>query len=332
MFGISLTFTIVGLASFDLSVQELKKLQGSRNEGFAFNMMQNLDKHIENRISDFQELTKLNLVHIALTDSNKEFENISDIKSYLKTKEKEMEVTKRNPFIGETADEILTEDLTKTIEFYRDEYNYDVIEELFVTNAYGANVALASGTSDYSQSDEIWWKIAKNKGKYIGQIHFNENYGGYSAIFAFRVNDTDQNFIGVLRVVVTLEDIINNFVEESRLLTAPGLNILLLDKNGNLIYLDEKIYPSDSQVSYFHDIKEEKDVGFFELEEQKGELPIISYAKSTGYRTFAGFDWITVVEQKRIIYSRRIYRVTQLHFDCVYFRNDCISHWRIVDF
>ncbi|MGI9565400.1 MAG: ATP-binding protein [Nitrosopumilus sp.] len=297
MFGISLTFTIVGAASFDLSVQELKKLQGSRNEGFAFNLMQNLDRHIENRIADFQELTELNLVHVTLINSNKEFEKISDIKSYLKTKEKEIEITKKNQFIDATTDEILTEDLIKIIEFYRDEYNYDVIEELFVTNAYGANVALASGTSDYSQSDEIWWKVAKNKGRYIGQIQFNENYGGYSAVFAFRVNDADQNFIGVLRVLVTLEDILNNFVEESSLLTVPGLNILLLDKNGNLVYQDEKIYPLDSQISYFQDIKEEKDIGFFELGEQRDDLLIISYAKSTGYRTFAGFDWITIVEQ-----------------------------------
>ena len=297
MFGISLTFTIVGLASFDLSVQELKKLQGSRNEGFAFNMMQNLDRHIENRISDFQELTELNLVHSALIDSNKEFEKIPDIKSYLKTKEKEIEITKRNPFIDATADEVLTEDLIKIIEFYRDEYNYDVIEELFVTNAYGANVAMGSGTSDYSQSDEIWWKIAKNTGRYTGQIQFNENYGGYSAVFAFRVNDADQNFIGVLRVLVTLEDILNNFIEESSLLTAPGLNILLLDKNGNLVYQDEKVYPQDFQISYFQEIKEEKDTGFFELGEQRDDLLTISYAKSTGYRTFAGFDWITIVEQ-----------------------------------
>ena len=297
MFGISLTFTIVGLASFDLSVQELKKLQGSRNEGFAFNMMQNLDRHIENRISDFQELTELNLVHSALIDSNKEFEKIPDIKSYLKTKEKEIEITKRNPFIDATADEVLTEDLIKIIEFYRDEYNYDVIEELFVTNAYGANVAMGSGTSDYSQSDEIWWKIAKNTGRYTGQIQFNENYGGYSAVFAFRVNDADQNFIGVLRVLVTLEDILNNFIEESSLLTAPGLNILLLDKNGNLVYQDEKVYPQDFQISYFQEIKEEKDTGFFELGEQRDDLLTISYAKSTGYRTFEGFDWITIVEQ-----------------------------------
>ena len=297
MFGISLIFTVVGLISFDLSVQELKKLHGSRNEGFAFNMMQNLDKHIEKRISDFEELTKLQIIHNALIDSNKEFATIPDMKSYWKDKEKEIEFIKKNPFIGKVSDDVLTEDLTRTIEFYRDEYNYDVIEELFVTNAYGANITLTSDISDYSQIDEIWWQVAKNKGKYIGPVLFNENHGGYSAIFAFRVNDAEQNFLGVLRVAVTLEDILNNFVEESNLLNTPGLNISLLDKNGNLVYLDNRIYPSDSQISYFHDIKEEKDVGFFELGEQKDNLLITSYAKSTGYRTFAGFDWITLVEQ-----------------------------------
>jgi len=42
MLGISLMFTIVGLVSFDLSVKQIKELLGSRNEGFAFNMIQGL--------------------------------------------------------------------------------------------------------------------------------------------------------------------------------------------------------------------------------------------------------------------------------------------------
>ncbi|MDH3277145.1 MAG: PDC sensor domain-containing protein, partial [Nitrosopumilus sp.] len=203
MFGVSLTFSIVGLITFDLSVQEIKKLLGSRNEGFAFNMMQGLDKHTEKRISGFQDLTNLSLIHAALINSNEDFKKILDIKEYLNIKDKDIEFSGTTPFIGSDVDEALTGELRDIIEFYRDEYNYDVVEELFVTNAHGANVALATGTSDYSHSDEEWWQIANSTGQYLGKLEFNEIYDGYSIDFAFRVNDENGNILGILRVLIS---------------------------------------------------------------------------------------------------------------------------------
>ena len=297
MFAISLTFTIVGIVTFDLSVQEIKKLLGSRNEGFALNMMQGLDKHIEHRMLGFQELTELNLIHASLLASNEDFEKIQDIKTYLNIKERDIEFKGTTPFIGSEVDEILLNDLVETIEFYRTEYNYDVVEELFVTNAYGANVALASGTSDYSQSDEEWWQITKANGSYLGQIQFNENYNSYSIDFAFRVNDVDGNFIGVLRVLISLDDILNQFIEEANLVTIPGRNVLLLDQSGSPIYSNSKIFQQGSQVPYYFEILTTKELGFFELENNINDLQLISFAKSIGYRTFEGFGWFVILEQ-----------------------------------
>lgn len=297
MFAVTLTFTIVGAVAFDLSVQEIKKLLVSRNEGFAFNMIQGLDKHIDKRISEFQELAQLDLIHESLIDSNEEFKKIQDVKNYLNIKENEIEFTGATPFIGSEMDEALTKELVDAIEFYHEEYNFDVVEELFVTNSYGANVAIASGTSDYSQSDEEWWQIAKDTGRYFGKIQFNENYESYSIDFAFRIDDADGNFLGVLRVLITLDDILREFSEEANVLTIPGRNILLLDEEGLLIYSEEKIMPSDSQISYFHDIVKEKETGFFELGDNTDDLRLISYAQSIGFRTFEGFGWFVVIEQ-----------------------------------
>jgi len=297
MFAISLTFTITGLISFDLTVQESKELLGSRNERFAFNLIQNLDKHIENRLFDFQELTKTDLIRDTLLNSNKEFEKLENIKAYLHIKEQEIEFTKNNSFIGGVSDVALTRDLLETIEFYRDEYGYNVVEELFVTNAYGANVALASGTSDYSQSDEEWWQQTKEIGKYVGKIQFDENYESYSIEFAYSILDVDGNFIGILRVLITLDDLLNDFIQESTLLTISGRGILLLDSNGTQIFSNEEVLLNDSPVPYFTIIQKGSDVGFFELDDEVDDFRLISYAKSTGYRTFEGFGWIVVIEQ-----------------------------------
>ena len=298
MFAISLSFTVVGLTTFDLSVHEIKKLLGSRNEGYAYNMIQGLDKRIESRIIDFQDLTKLNIFQSTLIESNAKFQNIQDIKSYLNLKEQEIEFSPLTPFVGDELDKDLTEELKNTIDFYRVEYNYDVIDEIFVTNAYGANVALGSGASDYSQSDEEWWQIAKNSGKYIGKIHYNDNYDSYSIDFAFAISDNDGNFIGVLRVLLTLNDLLSDFYEDYDLLNTAGLySAVLLDENGYSIFKDGKIVFSDSAVSYASEIIDGEDTGYLELNDATDDFRLISFAKSTGYRTFEGFGWIAIIEQ-----------------------------------
>ena len=297
MFSISLTFAIVGMVSSDLSADEIKKILGSRNENFAVNMIQGLDSHIEKRILDFQELTKIDPIQTALASSNKEFEKIENVEEYLQLKEQEIEFDITTPFFGSTAEEILAKDLQEEIEFYRDEYNYDVIEELFVTNAYGANVALGTGTSDFSQSDEEWWQKAKENGKNIGQIQYSEIYESYSIDFAYRIDDAEGNFIGVMRVLITLDDLLDEFREEDNLLATSGRTVLLLDQNGNPIYSKEKIEYIQSPVPYFSEL--EKEHGFFEIFDPEDDFRLISYAQSIGYKTFEGFGWIAIVEQNR---------------------------------
>ena len=299
MFAISLTFAIVGMVTFDLSVHEIKNLLALRNEGFAVNMVGDLEEHIDKRVSDFQDLTNLNLIHSALINSNEEFEKIPDIKSYLDKKEKEIEFSKSSPFIGNRVDEPLVNELLDTIQFYHDEYNFDVVEELFVTNAYGANVAIGSGTSDYSQSDEEWWQITKDTGKYVGKIKYNEEYQSYSIDFAFRIDDVDGNFIGVLRVLISLDDLIRDLIEDSDLLSTSGRNALILDENGNSFFANNKIFLAESPVPYFSLIQSGKNEGFFELADSTDDFLMISYAKSTKYENFEGFKWTVVIEQNQ---------------------------------
>ncbi|MCV0392582.1 MAG: sensor histidine kinase [Nitrosopumilus sp.] len=297
MFAISLSFTIVGYVTFEITVDEIKELLGSRNEGFAFNMIQGLDKHIENRILAFKELTNLKIIQDVLLDSNKKYERFQEMKSHLNLESTDAKFTETTPFLGELEDRVLTDELLDTIEFYHDEYNYDVIEELFVTNAYGANVALTSGTSVYSQSEEEWWQITKNTGLHIDKIKFNESTNSYSMDFAYAINDENDNFIGVLRASITLNDLLSDFSEESDVITIPGRSVVLLDELGRPIYSEQTILLSALTVPYFDILIQGEDVEFFELDDAIDDFKLISYAKSTGYRTFEGFDWTVVIEQ-----------------------------------
>ena len=295
MFGIFLMFTIYELLIFDVSLQELKKLLSTRNEGFAFNMMQDLDQRLENRITNLKSLTEIPEIQNTIQESNVKFQRIQNVKEYLNLKEQEMtkEVT---PFLKENLESDLSADLKDQIEFYKNEYNFDVFEELFVTNMYGANVAIGAGFSDYVQSDEEWWNISKEKGVYYGKPEYSNQYDAYVMPIGFKITDKDNNFLGVMRVVLSLNDVIVGFNDEATLINNEHRNAILLDDQGRIIY-SKGIQDFTNTVSYFEKILQNPDVGFFELDDVEDNLRLVSYAKSTGYKSFEGFDWVVVIEQ-----------------------------------
>ena len=297
MFGIFLTFAVYGIVTFDLSIQEMKKLLGTRNEVFAFNMMQDLDKYIDKRLNDFKELTKATVVQESLKKSNSEFRKLDNLETLLEQNKTDTDL-KSEPFIQGLADKELTADLIDTIQFYNNEYGYNVVEELFITNEFGANVALGSGTSDYRQDDEEWWQITKNTGLYISELRYREQYGNYATEIGFRIDDEGGHFLGVLRVVLTLDDLIHEFINDAELINLPNRNGVLLDNQGRIIYSHSiQDFVKAQPIPYFDRIREAKEVGTIELTDESDEVRIISYAKSTGYKTFAGFDWVAMIDQ-----------------------------------
>lgn len=82
--------------------------------------------------------------------------------------------------------------------------------EIFITNQYGANVAQSHKTSDYKQSDELWWQKAKQNGVFLSETGYDESAGVYSTDICIKILDENGNFIGVLKAVVNVESITEN--------------------------------------------------------------------------------------------------------------------------
>lgn len=84
------------------------------------------------------------------------------------------------------------------------------IAEIFVTNAYGANVAQSGKTSDFRQDDEMWWQKAKQNGVFLSEGGFDESAGVYASDIAIKILDENGNFIGVLKAVIDTESILDD--------------------------------------------------------------------------------------------------------------------------
>lgn len=83
--------------------------------------------------------------------------------------------------------------------------------EIFVTNAYGANIAQSEKTSDYRQDDEVWWQKAKENGLFLSEGGYDESAGVYSSDISIRILDESGKFIGVLKAVINVESITDDF-------------------------------------------------------------------------------------------------------------------------
>ena len=84
------------------------------------------------------------------------------------------------------------------------------MDSIFVTNAFGANIAQSEKTSDYRQDDEMWWQKAKENGLFLSEGGFDESAGVYSSDISIRILDGNGNFIGVLKAVINVESITND--------------------------------------------------------------------------------------------------------------------------
>lgn len=82
--------------------------------------------------------------------------------------------------------------------------------EIFVTNQYGGNVAQTHKTSDFKQSDEMWWQKAKQNVIFLSEGGFDESANVYASDIAIKIVDENGDFIGVLKAVVNIESITQN--------------------------------------------------------------------------------------------------------------------------
>ena len=80
------------------------------------------------------------------------------------------------------------------------------LNSIVITNAYGVNIAITEKTQDYKQSDEQWWSKTKTSGVYIMSGSGSEEHTGlYTAEISITINDSQGNFIGIIKAVLNFD-------------------------------------------------------------------------------------------------------------------------------
>ena len=88
---------------------------------------------------------------------------------------------------------------------------------LFLTDAYGANIAATNRTTDYYQADEDWWKLTYNLGRgrvVISQPEFDQTSNTYGVFIAIPIYANNE-VVGILRSTFALSAIFENLEQGS---------------------------------------------------------------------------------------------------------------------
>jgi len=290
--------TIVALALYSVNISE-KSLQESIGKSSIFlaeEIVNRIEQNIYLKVEQLQTHSGHSLLQKALSESNRDFEQLDNIEAYISQRDMEWASAPKDkitPFMKELINNDWSDDMREEfIQFYKERYGYNVYEILCVTNKYGANVAQTGRRSDYRLDDEEWWQVAREIGFYIGDVEYDERAETHGITIGVRVDDKEGNFIGVMEALISAKEIFR----EAEITTKKyeTTEIKLITKNGKLIYATGlfKFMEDVSEKGFFNKIKGEK--GFFTAKEG-GKERLFSFAYSGGYRNYVEHGWIFVV-------------------------------------
>ncbi|MEX2192100.1 MAG: sensor histidine kinase [Nitrosarchaeum sp.] len=294
--SITVLFSIYAIHSYftyQFAINDAKTTTLLRSEAQANNIIQDLDKYINSRTIEIQDLTKIEQIQLSVKESNQQFADL-DLKELTTILNEANDSDSKTLFLNSIMKNKISEELQNFISSYDNVYDYDIVKELVMTNQYGVNIATVKGKSDYLQSNEDWWKITQNKQNYVGQILYDKNYNDYVIQLAFPILDESSNYIGTLKITLLSSVLFHDFLNDVDILQEAKKKVILVDKNGKIIYESGTFFPSKPPKEYFPKIT--SDNGIFET--SFPDTTLISYASSIGYREFNGFGWIVIIEQE----------------------------------
>jgi len=169
-----------------------------------------LQTEMNEKIRDSRILANNIQIQNTLVESNETFSEIENVESIILQLDERWQDTDPNEpgsvaysLIHNESGEIIRQFIQEDVDS-ESKFKY---AEIFVTNAYGANVAQSGKTSDLRQDDEEWWQESKKHGIFLSEGGFDESSGVYSSDIAIQVLDKEGRFIGVLKAVISVESI-----------------------------------------------------------------------------------------------------------------------------
>ena len=201
-------------------------------------ILNEVDRLLISRTANWQAYAKGELVHETLLESNREFEAFPDIEAELSERDRDwIEGTSETAIADLQAltHNRLARDLRSRMRKLADIFGYPIFGEVFMTNAYGANVAQSGPTTDYRQDDEEWWQRAASEGVFIGDLQFDRSAGIHSMDLCLRIDGEDGELQGVMKAVLNIREIVL-LIDSQASISDRKSTLALINRKGKLVH------------------------------------------------------------------------------------------------
>ncbi len=170
-----------------------------------FNIKASFDD-LEDKVRILRALANNEIIQNELARSNMEFNELED-PVYL-INQRDSEWTYNPKIVTPFMDSLMNNEsalIAKAI-IEHDADSLVPLTSIVITNSYGVNIIITEKTQDYNQSDEPWWSKTKADSVHIMSGSSSEQQSGlYTAEVSTIINDSEGNFIGIIKAVVNFE-------------------------------------------------------------------------------------------------------------------------------
>jgi len=113
----------------------------------------------------------------------------------------------------------------------------EIFHGVMLTNAFGGIVAQSSPTAGYLHDGSVWWQEAKASSPYIGDVTVGRDGNRQEEVsisFCLRLNDQEGEFVGIMRVEINLQEVLD-VVDSYARRGGRDQGMVLLNSEGRLI-------------------------------------------------------------------------------------------------
>jgi len=294
-------FMVMAIYSVTAGQDFIQQSVGQSSVLLAQDMARFVEFGITVKIDSLVDFSKTSLVQNALLKSNQEFYELEDMQVYITQQNDDWKSVPEEiitPFMQSLISNKVADSIRKKfVEKINPRIGHSVFAELFITNAYGANIAQSGKTTDYRQDDEDWWHEARLSGINIDKTEYDESAKTDVIPIEIKIIDENGNFIGVLKAGLSLRSIIR----AAEIFTQSDIStqVNIITEQGNIIY-STKAFRFNEDISdqrFFNKLQSGQQEGFF-VDKGKFKTELVAYARPHNLLVLEAQDWIFVIKHQ----------------------------------
>ncbi|MDH4027721.1 MAG: HD domain-containing protein [Nitrospirota bacterium] len=287
-FSFAVLIWVTGLFAVSVGMRDTKNTYLENTGILASSTLLAIDRYINGKIEIFQEYSSDLILTRAVERSNLKNEGRG---RYIALSE-----GGEAALVREIMDNELSRELRAKTLFYENERGYKLFPQVFITNRYGAVIAMTERMNGLDQSGKEWWSAVKDKGFYASDVR---DIKDGNIDFGVKIEDEKDSFIGAIKFTLNIEEVRNTIMNMGSVTEDNPMNVMLIARDMRLISSNLK---DRSNVRYIKGVVDKVCSSHNGTEDPyyqyENGSEFFVHAHSRGYRDYKGLGWSLIIESK----------------------------------